>query len=83
MNSLTIKITPAFERAAKRLIDRESLEELCEFLSTNPTDDSVIRGTGGVRKIRWKTKLSNKGKSGSLRLLYHYSNGILVILLAL
>lgn len=81
MSSIIIKITPAFEKMAKRLIDKVSLQELYDYLSVNPDIGPIIKGTGGVRKIRWKTKTLNKGKSGSLRILYHYSNDVLIILI--
>ena len=83
MDSIVIKITPAFERASKRLIDKTSLEELYDYLSMHPTSGTIIKGTGGVRKLRWKTQKLNKGKSGSLRVLYHYSKDILVIMITL
>jgi hypothetical protein len=43
----------------------------------------VISGTSGVRKLRWKSGLNDKGKSGGVRVLYHYSKGLLVLLITL
>ncbi|BCA94655.1 hypothetical protein TUM19329_10160 [Legionella antarctica] len=43
----------------------------------------MLAGTGGVRKLRWQTGKGGKGKSGGLRILYHYSNDILVLLIIL
>lgn len=83
MSSIIIKTTPAFDKTAKKLVDKSSLEELYNYLEINPTAGTIIRGSGGVRKIRWKTSFLNKGKSGSLRILYHYSNDILVILITI
>ena len=40
------------------------------YLSKNPTTGKVIRGTGGLRKLRWAIPDSNKGKSGGARVLY-------------
>lgn len=45
--------------------DRIELEIL---LSKNPTAGKVIKGTGGLRKLRWV--LPNRGKRGGARVLY-------------
>lgn len=38
------------------------------YLLENPNSGNLIQGTGGLRKIRWA--LPNRGKSGSVRILY-------------
>ena len=38
------------------------------YLSSNPKAGRVIKGTGGLRKLRWI--LPNRGKSGGVRVLY-------------
>lgn len=81
MNELTIKITPAFERKVKNLLSPESLNELLDYLQENPEKGDLVQGTSGVRKLRWKTGRNNKGKSGGVRVLYHYSKNILVLLI--
>lgn len=43
-------------------------EEIAAFVSQNPTAGSVIRGSGGVRKLRW-ARLSS-GKRGGVRIIY-------------
>lgn len=83
MNKAIVKTTPAFDRKADKLFTRESMEELFSFLESNPEKGDLISGTGGVRKLRWRTGKSNKGKSGGVRVLYHYSKGMLVILISL
>ncbi len=40
------------------------------FLMANPDAGAVIRGTGGLRKMRWGTE--GKGKSGGLRVIYYW-----------
>ena len=32
----------------------------------------IIKGTGGIRKIRWA--VDNKGKSGGIRVIYYFHN---------
>lgn len=39
-------------------------------LLQHPESGDIIRGSGGVRKIRWSTK--GKGKSGGIRLIYYW-----------
>jgi mRNA-degrading endonuclease RelE of RelBE toxin-antitoxin system len=83
MKSAIIKTTPAFDRKAKKLLTQESLDGLLDFLEENPDKGDLIRGTGGVRKLRWKSGKNDRGKSGGVRVLYHYSKGILILLITL
>ena len=39
------------------------------FIAQNPKAGSVVRGSGGVRKVRWAHKGS--GKSGGARVIYY------------
>jgi mRNA-degrading endonuclease RelE of RelBE toxin-antitoxin system len=39
-------------------------------LLNHPESGKIIRGSGGVRKIRWSTK--GKGKSGGIRVIYYW-----------
>ncbi|MEI6223086.1 MAG: transcriptional regulator [bacterium] len=39
-----------------------------KFLATNPDFGAVVRGSGGVRKVRWSRR--GTGKSGGVRILY-------------
>jgi len=80
MEQIIIKTTPAFDKAAKKLISADSLELLYDYLTINPRAGDIIRGSGGLRKIRWQS--NNKGKSGGARVLYHYSNDVLIIIIA-
>jgi hypothetical protein len=83
MNEIIIKTTPAFDKKAKKLLTLNSMEELFDYLERYPEKGDLIQGTGGVRKLRWQSGLGNKGKSGGVRVLYHYSKGILVLLITL
>lgn len=49
------------------LTDKD-LIELENTINNNPDIGNIIRGTGGLRKLRFA--LPNKGKSGSVRVLY-------------
>ena len=43
-----------------------------DFLAYRPLAGAVIRGTGGVRKVRWS--MPGRGKSGGARVIYYYHN---------
>jgi len=45
---------------------------LQKYLLQSPEAGKIIRGTGGVRKLRWAA--SNKGKSGGIRVIYYWKN---------
>jgi hypothetical protein len=83
MDDLIIKVTPTFEKRAKALLTEEALEELLDYLEANPEKGDLIPGTGGVRKMRWKTGKNDQGKRGGVRVLYHYSKGLLVLLITM
>ncbi len=58
-----------FEKAwDKAGLDDRDLKNLQLEILTNPEAGKVVKGTGGLRKIRFATE--GKGKSGGLRILY-------------
>lgn len=60
---------PSFLMKWKKLdLDDRDMRRLEQDLLANPKIGSVIRGTGGVRKMRFA--FENKGKSGSVRVIY-------------
>ena len=42
--------------------------ELQQFLMQNPEAGAIVRGSGGVRKLRWRR--AGAGKRGGLRVIY-------------
>ena len=57
----------------KYLYDYLSEDEylgLQSFLLQYPQSGKIVRGSGGVRKIRWS--ISGKGKSGGVRVIYYF-----------
>ena len=42
------------------------------YLMSNPEKGDIIKGSGGVRKIRWA--INNKGKSGGIRVIYYWKD---------
>jgi hypothetical protein len=39
------------------------------FIAGNPNAGAVIRGSGGIRKVRWAQR--GRGKSGGARVIYY------------
>lgn len=83
MNDIYIKSTPAFDRKSVNLMTEKALEDFYDYIEKNPEKGKIISGTGGVRKIRWEKGDNAKGKSGGVRILYHYSDDLLVLLITL
>ena len=62
---------PAFLRDWERLgLDDEDLRSLEIEILEEPTRAPVIKGTGGLRKLRFSGRKSIRGKSGSNRVCY-------------
>ncbi len=62
--------TDVFTKWVVETITDDSYRELQSLLAEDPTAGKVVRGCKGLRKIRWKLK--NRGKSGSVRVIYYY-----------
>ena len=60
--------SPAFDRLRELYLDDDEYAELQQFMMLNPEAGDLVRGSGGVRKLRWKRKGS--GKRGGLRVIY-------------
>lgn len=69
---VTIAETHYFEKKITNLLDEETLMSLKIMLATDPLVGDVIRGTNGLRKVRFAT--GNKGKSGGIRVIYYFYN---------
>ncbi len=67
---LTIVEVPGFLSRASGLMTTDQHIDLIEFMAMNPKAGSVIRGTGGVRKLRWQS--GNTGKRGGNRVIYFF-----------
>lgn len=60
--------TSVFTKQIKELATDEELKDLQVELIAQPEKGDIIRDTGGLRKVRMA--VGNKGKSGSVRVLY-------------
>ena len=66
---MVIKETSIFTKQVQKLLDRESYRLLQLRLVAEPDAGDLIRGTGGLRKIRWEGE--GKGKRGGVRVIYY------------
>jgi mRNA-degrading endonuclease RelE of RelBE toxin-antitoxin system len=79
---LTFKETLLFTRQAADLLSDEELNAMQWSLMANPESGDLIRGSGGLRKLRWAG--SGRGKRGGLRVIYywHVAGDVILLLLA-
>lgn len=49
-------------------LDDEEYGDLQQFMMHNPKAGDMVRGSGGVRKLRWRRE--GTGKRGGLRVIY-------------
>ena len=62
----------SFEERAHRLLGKAGFDDMLEFLARRPKAGRIIKGTGGLRKVR--IARAGKGKSGGTRVIYYYHN---------
>ena len=62
--------TYIFTEKICNILTDDEYNELQNYLVNNPTSGDIIKGSGGLRKLRWKLKTS--GKSGGIRNIYYY-----------
>ncbi|MBI4390009.1 MAG: type II toxin-antitoxin system RelE/ParE family toxin [Nitrospinae bacterium] len=59
-----------FTKYLPEYLTDDEYRELQICLADRPDAGSLIQGTGGLRKLRWKNK--GKGKSGGVRVIYYW-----------
>jgi len=63
--------TKLFTQLVKEYLSDEEYGELQQYIMKNPEIGKIIRGSGGVRKVRWATE--GMGKSGGVRTIYYWA----------
>ena len=71
MKLFTFRETARFTQRIGELLDDESYAKLQLFLAEFPDSGSLIKGGGGIRKVR--VALPGRGKSGGARVIYFWA----------
>ena len=66
---VTFVETRLFTSLVNRYLSDDEYAALQQALADSPDAGDVIRGSGGVRKIRWG--VSGRGKRGGIRVIYY------------
>ena len=62
--------TSIFTKLIEKLISDKEYHLLQLQLSVRPESGDVIKGSGGIRKLRWAG--TGRGKRGGIRVIYYY-----------
>ena len=63
--------TSVFTKLLGEYLSDEDYRALQNHLIVLPESGAIIKGSGGVRKIRWRS--GGKGKSGGVRVIYYWA----------
>jgi mRNA-degrading endonuclease RelE of RelBE toxin-antitoxin system len=66
---LTFVETKLFTQLVQNYFSDDEYAALQNAIATNPEAGDLIRGSGGVRKLRWG--LAGRGKRGGVRVIYY------------
>lgn len=66
---LTFVETKLFTQIVETYLSDDEYSALQIALAANPEAGDVVRGSGGVRKLRWR--LGSRGKRGGVRVIYY------------
>ena len=73
MYPMNLYVTRTYERAIRKLLPEDARREMEAAIVAAPEAAPVIRGTGGIRKLRWAG--SGRGKRGGVRAIYFWHAG--------
>jgi len=63
--------TSVFTSQVTRALSKEEYRALQLALVLRPEQGAVIRGSGGLRKVRWRER--GTGKRGGIRVIYYWA----------
>jgi mRNA-degrading endonuclease RelE of RelBE toxin-antitoxin system len=75
----TVVETPSYLADAERLFSPDERKAIVDRLAADPLYGVVIRGSGGIRKVRFG--FGGRGKSGGARIIYLFSGEDLPVFL--
>jgi len=62
--------TTVFTKLLQKYMTDDEYRAFQWYLLLNPEAGNIVRGSGGVRKVRWAPE--GKGKSGGVRIMYYW-----------
>ena len=65
--------TKTYERAIRKLMSEADRREMEAAIVADPGGAPLLRGTGGIRKLRWAGP--GRGKRGGIRTIYFHHAG--------
>ena len=73
LRPVRIFATRTYERVVRKLMSEAERQNMEAAIVANPGSAALLRGTGGIRKLRWKG--SGRGKRGGIRTIYFHHVG--------
>ena len=67
---ISVVETRSYQARAQKLLTQEEQERVIEMIARDPTCGVLMKGTGGVRKVR--VAIGKRGKSGGVRVVYFF-----------
>lgn len=67
---ITVAELLEYQRHAEKLLSVTERQDIVNYLAAFPKSGDLIKGTGGVRKLRWAR--GGRGKSGGVRVIYYF-----------
>jgi mRNA-degrading endonuclease RelE of RelBE toxin-antitoxin system len=67
---MVFKETILFSKYLKDYLKDDEYQQFQQYLIDQPDAGDLIKGTGGLRKLRWG--LEKKGKRGGIRVIYYW-----------
>ena len=68
---MVIVETSVFTRQVLKLLNDDEYRKLQVVLANRPSAGAIIKGSGGLRKIRWT--IEGRGKRGGVRVIYYWA----------
>mgnify|MGYP006117583035 FL=1 len=75
----TIVELPEFLKKSSNLFKGDEKASIINYLAVHPQSGDLMKGTGGIRKLRWSAQ--GKSKSGGVRVIYYYHDGTIPLFL--
>lgn len=73
-NSMLFIETSLFTKLVSKYLTDDEYMELQLYLMEHPDAGDIIRGSGGIRKLRWSRQ--GMGKSGGVRTIYYWAKSL-------